>query len=277
MTDNPVSRKAAAAPWWVWAALVLMVGGVGWLLVTWAVRRPAAFVAYTLAAVGFGGLGVLSARFPSLRHAVESAFTAYWRVLLWMGAVVVPLLLARTFSAVVAASPLVIASALLVMWFALFCVGVGRVSTEAGRKQLWASLSQFGRAAPFVYAFVLAGLAIVLFATLAFVLSDRELIRFGTEGAPAAEIAEPADALDFFTWHLLDAIPALDVPGTLRWDEPLTYDDGRVGALVLVFKIVAVGPIVAAFASFWSFRRKSPETAARPDEGGGRLANRPDV
>lgn len=194
-TSNPLSRKAAAAPWWV-------------------------------------------------------------RVLAWLAAVVVPVFIARALSEFVAGSPLAVALIVLLTWFAFFCVGVRCLSSEARRERVWKDLSRIGPAAPFVYAFVLAELAIVLFATLAFVLADREVIRFGTDQSVAPLVAEPADALDFFAWHMLDSIPALEITGTLRWDEPLGYDDAGVGLLLLVFKVVVIAPIVATFVSFWRYRRK---------------------
>ena len=42
----------------------------------------------------------------------------------------------------------------------------------------------------------------------------------------------------------------------MRWDEPLDYDDPGVGLLLLIFKVVVIAPFVAAFVSFWRYRRK---------------------
>jgi hypothetical protein len=53
-------------------------------------------------------------------------------------------------------------------------------------------------------------------------------------------------AVGFYVWQFLDAIPLLNAPETLRWDEPLEYDDGWLGALVLLFKIAIIIPIVGA-------------------------------
>lgn len=74
-------------------------------------------------------------------------------------------------------------------------------------------------------------------------------------------IAEPADALDFFAWHALNSVPALEITGTMRWDEPLGYDDAGVGLLLLIFKVVVIAPIVAAFVSFWRYRSNSKPNA----------------
>lgn len=196
---------------------------------------------------------------------VASMVNRYWRAAGWLAAAFVPVLAARGLSEVVVASPLVVALILLLVWFGSFVIAVRGLWTESNRERTWKSLSRFGRAAPLVYAVVLAELAIVLFATLAFVLADRELIRFGTGASRPPALGGPADLLGFFAWHLLDAVPALDLTTTLRWDEPLGYDDSWVGALVLVFDLIVIAPILAAFVSFWRYRRQS--TVNRPPGG----------
>jgi hypothetical protein len=233
---------------------VVFLAGGAW----WAIHNPV----IALVAVALGGLGVLSVRSPRVGELIDSIFARYWRAMGWMAAVVGPLFIARALSDVVADSPLIVALVLLLMWFAFFSFAVRSLSSEPRRERLWKSLSRIGRAAPFVYAFVLAGLAITLFATLAYVLADRDVIRFGIDQSAAQVLTEPADALDLFSWHMLDAIPGLAITDTLRWDEPLDYDDAGVGLLVLVFKVVAVTPIVAAFVSFWRHYRKPAASAA---------------
>jgi hypothetical protein len=47
----------------------------------------------------------------------------------------------------------------------------------------------------------------------------------------------------------------------MRWDEPLGYDDAGVGLLLLIFKVVVIAPIVAAFVSFWRYRSNSKPNA----------------
>ena len=49
---------------------------------------------------------------------------------------------------------------------------------------------------------------------------------------------------DFFAWHLLDAIPGLKVPETIKWTEPLTYERAGAGWLLLAFKIIVIVPAI---------------------------------
>jgi hypothetical protein len=88
-------------------------------------------------------------------------------------------------------------------------------------------------------------------------LSRHAVIEFET-GSAGRTVSEPADALDFFTWQFLDAIPGLDVTTTSRWEEPLGYSDSGVRALVLAFKIFAIVPIIGAFVAF---ARRKPRAA----------------
>jgi hypothetical protein len=163
----------------------------------------------------------------------------------------------------------------LLTWITVFWLLVLALSSGARRERIWNVLSSSGRAAPFVYTLVLAQIAIILFATLAFVLAERGAIEFGSAQA-VVNLAEPVDALDFFAWHALDSIPALEINGTLRWDEPLGYKDAGVGLLLLIFKVAVMAPIVAAFVSFWRYRRESSgwRTLAVADAGPGAATDR---
>lgn len=238
----------------------MVLAGAGWLLVTWAIRSPGAFLGWAAVVLLMSGIGVLSARFRRVREVVDAFFAGYWRLLGWMTAVIGPVVIARALSDRVAASPLVVASIVLLTWFLLFCIALRPLLSEPGRERLWASLSRFGRLAPFVYAFVLAELAIVLFATIGFVFADREVIQFGSDQAVAPIFAEPVDLLDFFAWHMIDSIPGFGITETLRWEEPIRYEDPWVGLLLLVFKAVAIAPVVAGFASFWRYHRNAPRS-----------------
>jgi hypothetical protein len=207
------------------------------------------------------GLLLLRARFPWVRRWVDRvgdiALRGYLRGTYWGLAAFGPVAAARSLAELVADVPLLVALALLLVWAGVLLLLVRPVWSEARRRALWLRLRGVDRVTPFLYAFVVASVAVILFATLAFILSDREVIRFGTDPAAAETIAEPADALDFFVWHLLDSIPSFHVTETLRWKEPLGYTDSGVGVLLLAFKIVVLAPIVAAFAGFWRYSQES--------------------
>ncbi|GIH17142.1 hypothetical protein [Rugosimonospora africana] len=59
------------------------------------------------------------------------------------------------------------------------------------------------------------------------------------------------DWLSFYSWQALDTVPVLNLTGTLRWDMPLAYRDWRIGVLVVLFKAVAVLPIVTAVSGYF--------------------------
>ena len=247
-----IGRKAGASPWWAWLLLAAFLGAAVWLVI----EHPVA------GAIGVGlfALGVLSARYRQLGERIDEAFRRYLVLLAWLVAIAGPILVVRLLSDAVESLPLILRCLLLAAWVVAYLVIVRALSTDARRKRLWETLRPVGAWAPFVFAFVVAVMAIVLFATLAFVLADEDMISFGTDEA-AAVIAEPADALDFFSWQLLDAVPGLDVTDTLKWEQPLGYDDAGVGVLILLFKLLAVIPIIAAFVSFWRWRRSEHDAA----------------
>jgi uncharacterized protein (TIGR01777 family) len=57
----------------------------------------------------------------------------------------------------------------------------------------------------------------------------------------------PGNITDFYVWHFLEAVPLLQVNETLHWKEPLTYDSGWVGLVLLIFKMAVIIPVIAAF------------------------------
>jgi hypothetical protein len=67
---------------------------------------------------------------------------------------------------------------------------------------------------------------------------------------PAARPVEHGSLADFLLWQLLDAIPGLKVPETLRWPSPLTYERGAAGWLVLLFKIMVIVPAVSGIGHY---------------------------
>lgn len=270
--SGPIETDDAAAvqrsPGITWAGAVAAAILVGATAVgLWFVLAPweAVFV-YVFGPAVFA-LVLLNTRFPRLGAFAGRLFGAYWRFTFWFAVALAPALGARLLSDLVAGASLGVALAVLLIWVAVYLLLVLQVSSERRRKVFWTRARRLDRVTPFVYTFSVAFVAIILFATLAFILSDRGAIEF----AAGSRIAEPSNAADFFLWHLLDSIPALDVNETLRWEQPLSYTDGGVGALLLAFKLVVIVPIVAAFVAFWKYNRDGidpkPAVAAQPPAG----------
>lgn len=258
-SKGPTAGKVSKARWWALLVSAVMVVGGLTVAVRYAVAHPWSAAAITAGGAALVALIVVRDRSPRVQRWVDPAaglaWRGYWRLTIWFFAAFGPILAARYLAELAVDVPLGVAVALLLVWVAVFLFLAWQVATESRRRELWRRLRGIDRVTPFLYPFTVAFVAIILFATLAFILSDRDVISFGTRGE-SATIAEPADALDFFVWHLLDSIPAFDVTGTLRWKEPLGYTDAGVGFLLLVFKIVVIAPIIAAFLGFWRYSRE---------------------
>jgi len=262
------SRKVKASASW------MLVGAVFIFVVVMVIRSALAAIAHLWWSLGLvagvlalGGLAYVQSRFPPIKHWLEAASDRLLRLIFWFVLAAFPVLLVRYFADLVAVAPLPVAVVLLVCALALFSFLVLRVSSEPRRRSLWLSMRGVDRVTPFLYPFFIAYAAIVLFATFAFVLSDHDVIRFGTDPASPATISRPADALDFFAWHLLDSIPVLSVTETLRWKEPLGYTSGWVGLLLLVFKVLVIVPVIATFVAFWRYTREGAGSSPRTSVG----------
>ena len=258
------SRKVKASASWILVGVMFIFVGV------MVIRGALAAVAHPWWSLGLvagvlvlGCLAYAQSRLPPVKRWLEAASERLVRVVLWFVVAAFPVLLVRYFADLVAVAPLPVAVVLLACALALFSFLVLQVSSEPRRRSLWLSLRRADKVTPFLYPFFIAYAAIVLFATSAFVLSDHDVIRFGTDPASPAPISQPADALDFFAWHLLDSVPVLSVTETLRWNEPLGYTSGLVGLLLLVFKVLVIVPVIATFVAFWRYTREGAESPPR--------------
>jgi hypothetical protein len=273
---GPVSRKLHASRWWGYAGVLLALTAFGLFVLRAAVERQRSTLAIVAITAAAGALLYLRVQFPLVRRLTDPVVgvlvrvgalfaSVYFRVLFWLVVVVAPAYVVRLLAELVAAVPLGLAVVPLAFWLLLFAYLVWQVSSERRRRRLWLLLRKVDQVVPFLYAFVVAEVAIVLFATLTFILSERGLIEFGTSRAPVA-ISEPAEALDFFSWHLLDSVPVLSITETLGWDEPFGYTSGWVGFLLLLFKVLVIVPVVATFVAFWRYARAVPHVALEPTD-----------
>src|SRR2546423_7436202 len=124
MASNPIARKFTASPWWARVVAVVMA----LLLLRVVISFPVPFAV----GVGLLALGALTSH-PPVKHALEGAFTVYWRVTLLGCAVFFPLAATRALSDLVAHAPLGVAVVLLLVWSAGFCGLVWLISTEERR------------------------------------------------------------------------------------------------------------------------------------------------
>lgn len=69
-------------------------------------------------------------------------------------------------------------------------------------------------------------------------------------------------AVAYYTWHLLDAIPLLKVPDTINWkDAPTSTTDPFGGALLLLFKLLVIIPILQLILVLITLVKGTRETA----------------
>jgi hypothetical protein len=144
-------------------------------------------------------------------------------------------------------------AAVFVVWGCLLGCATWFLGTEERRTRLFRFLERAGALAPVVYATNVLLLALPLFGSLTNVLVARGAIHL---------TGDPQRAMDFYLWHFLSAVPLLKVNETLLWDQPLVYDQARVGWLLLIFKVLVIIPVIAAFRGYWKYthtRRASQE------------------
>jgi len=70
----------------------------------------------------------------------------------------------------------------------------------------------------------------------------------------------------YYVWNLADALPVLELPKTLNWDQPLTLGDHQAGQLLLAYKLLVILPI-AGFIAYLINMPKRDAQAPASDEG----------
>jgi len=81
-------------------------------------------------------------------------------------------------------------------------------------------------------------------------------------GPAGSQIYLSIEAL--YLWHLLDVIPALDIPETLNWTPAHSLIDHVGGGLVLVFKVLVALPVITLAKNLFT---KSEQNNDRADGG----------
>jgi hypothetical protein len=106
------------------------------------------------------------------------------------------------------------------------------------------------------FVFIAAG----CFAALAFMLNDQDGRPLFLPGAQKE--VNHGTLADYLLWHVLDAIPGLKVPGTIKWAAPLSYERSGAGWLLLLFKVIVIIPVISGIGHYL----REEGTAAADDE-----------
>jgi len=208
--------------------------------------------------VGFAiliALGILSANFPAVENFINSALATYLRFAFWCLVFFIPVLPFRAlYDFVTATLPPWLQFLVLFLWGAGLSVAIWVLVLEKNRIRLFNWLrKKVGTSAPLAYAFNLMWIAIFFFSSVTYLLVQSGVLRWSE---PAGlEVTSDAVA-DFYFWHFLDAVPVFKITDTLLWKEPLTYNNGWVGFLLLLFKIIVISPTIGAFLWYWRYLGK---------------------
>jgi hypothetical protein len=77
----------------------------------------------------------------------------------------------------------------------------------------------------------------------------------GNLASGTSALATSWDFAVLYAWHAFDAIPALDITKSLRWNEPVKYDGMELGLLVVVYRAAVLLPLIASLRGVWATRR----------------------
>jgi hypothetical protein len=100
--------------------------------------------------------------------------------------------------------------------------------------------------------------------TASFAAITTELWRVGlltTKAGVASDFKYGTVEL-YYIWHFLSAIPALDVPKTLNWTLQFGFADYFSGALLLVYKLLVIVPVIGLLKAILPFAVKGNSDGA---------------
>jgi hypothetical protein len=114
-----------------------------------------------------------------------------------------------------------------------------------------------GRQSLFVRTWVLGGtvalLSVSVFAGVTWELYQADLVTLDPAPENAAQLA------DFYAYYLVKAVPG-NIPDTLKWPAPFSYDQHRVGLLLLLFMLSVAYPVVKYLTRELAARRRESPT-----------------
>lgn len=112
--------------------------------------------------------------------------------------------------------------------------------------------------------FILFAISGVLFSTVVYLLAKSGLVSIvSIDGIHTITIAS---MIDLFMWHFLEAIPALHINDLLKFPRPYDFD-GKIGALVLLFQLGVIFPIIGFHKKLREFKEKEKEKSNSSSSG----------
>jgi len=169
---------------------------------------------------------------------------------------------------------------LTLQWALMVLVFVGglsmiRVITLPRWRSLWVRPCREHWLAPPAVAFITLIIAFIVTGEFAVVSTFLYLQGIATT-SPERPLTDPVnDSYWYYIWNFLNAIPILELPQTLGLDLPFRYTDPWNRLLLLIYKIVLIGPVIATTVLIWRdarrlrYKTKGPErssSATAPDD-----------
>lgn len=149
---------------------------------------------------------------------------------------------------------LLIAQSILAWWIVYFIISVALwvlcltlLTRPRWRTWLFDLLSSLAWFAPAIFLYNFLMISVILFAFGSYFIFEELKLA----SPPIADISID-DYLNVFLWHVLDAIPGLDINKTIAWKEPLERGTPSLfGVLILLFKLSVIIPGIGAFVTYW--------------------------
>jgi hypothetical protein len=134
-------------------------------------------------------------------------------------------------------------------------LGLASLFIWAWMRPLWLELNGYDPTRPWTSIRPLAITSYVAgMATMGFAIVSAFLYLQGVAStSPERVLARPyVDTFWYYAWSLMDAIPALELPRTLGWEQPLfRFTDPLNRVLLLVYKLALIGPVIAILKLLW--------------------------
>jgi WD40 repeat protein len=133
---------------------------------------------------------------------------------------------------------------------------IGRVVyVSAGlenRRRVYSLLSPHGAIMIFAWWVLVVAFTVASFSFLTLILISRFHL-FKLSGLNGR--FEGAAVEEFYVWHLVHSIPAIEFTDTFHWRPPLTYTSLIPGILIAAFKLVVAVPLLAFVTDWWKHRK----------------------
>lgn len=195
-------------------------------------------------------LVLLKQRYKAIGWAMERGFQLYLKLVIWYFIIFGPIVIFYQLTPLILNKLTTVGQVLaFVFWGLLLVSASAAVLIEKYRERFLTGLQKrVGKIAPVGFAFNLLVIAILFFSSVTYVLVTHGSLRLTN---PTRANISPEILRDFFAWHFLEAIPLLKINSTLRWQQPLTYDAGSVGSILLLFQLMIIIPVIRAIGWYW--------------------------